>query len=183
MTGGARGRMTGKARAWMTGRARVGMSEGMPPAETAPPTFRFSHRLRVRWSECDMQGIVFNPNYLIYFDVAFTEYMRSLGQPYPAAFLAGGTDTFMVNVSADFRGSARYDDEIDVWVRTAYVGTTSFRMAFSIRRGRETLVEGTAAYVNGDKDSHAPRKLPDHLVALVEQFELSPPDRKAAAAG
>ncbi len=32
--------------------------------------YRFFHRLRVRWAECDMQGIVFNPHYMMYFDVA-----------------------------------------------------------------------------------------------------------------
>ena len=30
--------------------------------------FRFSHRLRVRWVEVDMQKIVFNAHYLMYFD-------------------------------------------------------------------------------------------------------------------
>jgi hypothetical protein len=45
--------------------------------------FRFAHRLRVRWSEVDAQGIVFNPNYFVYADVGFTEYMRAVGLAYP----------------------------------------------------------------------------------------------------
>ena len=143
--------------------------------------YRFRHRLRVRWAECDMQGIVFNPHYLMYFDVAFTEYMRTLGMAYPSAFLADGTDTFMVSVQADFRASARFDDEVDVWVRTCYFGTTSFRMGFSITRSDEVLVEGTAVYVNGDKDTHSPRVLPDRMVALVEGFEVTAPARKGGA--
>jgi acyl-CoA thioester hydrolase len=140
--------------------------------------FRFFHRLRVRWAECDMQGIVFNPHYMVYFDVAFTEYMRAIGLAYPVAFAADGTDTFMVSASTDFRGSARYDDEIDIGVRTAYFGTTSFRMAFSMRRDGDVLVEGVAVYVNGDRVTHAPRPLPERLVALVTAFELQPPARK-----
>ena len=39
--------------------------------------FTFFHPLRVRWSEVDPQGIVFNPNYLAYADIALTEYMRA----------------------------------------------------------------------------------------------------------
>ena len=35
--------------------------------------FSFFHRLRVRWAEVDLQRVVFNGNYLLYFDVAFTE--------------------------------------------------------------------------------------------------------------
>jgi YbgC/YbaW family acyl-CoA thioester hydrolase len=143
--------------------------------------FRFFHRLRVRWAECDMQGIVFNPHYMMYFDVAFTEYMRAIGLTYPAAFEADGTDNFMVSATIDFRGSARYDDEIDIGVRTAYFGTTSFRMAFSMRRGGDVLVEGVAVYVNGDRVTHVPRALPERLVALVGAYEIVAPDRKESA--
>ena len=142
--------------------------------------FRFFHPLRVRWAECDMQGIVFNPHYMMYFDVAFTEYMRAVGLPYPEAFAAAGTDAFMVSAQIQFRGSARYDDELDVGVRTAYFGTTSFRMAFSIRRGAMVLVEGVAAYVNGDREMHTPRRLPGRFVDIVDGFELITPARKEA---
>jgi len=37
----------------------------------------FVHELRVRYGECDPQGIVFNANYLLYFDVAFTDLGRT----------------------------------------------------------------------------------------------------------
>ncbi len=140
--------------------------------------YRFFHRLRVRWAECDMQGIVFNPHYMMYFDVAFTEYMRAVGLPYPAAFVELGSDTFMVAVNAAFRGSARYDDELDIGVRTAYFGTTSFRMAFSIRRAGGVLVDGEATYVNGHRETHAPTALPERLMTLVEGFEIVAPERK-----
>jgi hypothetical protein len=44
--------------------------------------FRFSHRMRVRWVEVDMQKIVFNGHYLMYFDTAVTDYWRNLAMPY-----------------------------------------------------------------------------------------------------
>lgn len=44
--------------------------------------FRFFHRLRVRWAEVDMQKIVFNAHYLMYFDTAITDYWRALAMPY-----------------------------------------------------------------------------------------------------
>ncbi len=141
--------------------------------------FAFFHRLRVRWAECDMQGIVFNPHYMTYFDVAFTEYSRHIGLPYPAGLQALGLDNFMVAANLNFRDAARYDDELDIGVRTAYFGTTSFRMAFSIRRARAVLVEGEATYVIGDAATRAPRPLPAHLIAAVEAAELVRPARKA----
>ena len=39
----------------------------------------FRHRLRVRYNECDPQGVVFNANYLTYFDLTMTELWRELG--------------------------------------------------------------------------------------------------------
>ena len=56
--------------------------------------FGLRERLRVRWAETDMQGIVFNGHYLTYFDVAITEYWRAIGMPYPAAFAGTGVDLF-----------------------------------------------------------------------------------------
>ena len=56
--------------------------------------FRFHHKIRVRFSETDLQGIVFNANYLIYCDVAWTEYLRALGLTWHA-MVQGGVDTVL----------------------------------------------------------------------------------------
>ena len=42
----------------------------------------FIHRLRVRYSECDAQGVVFNGQYLFFYDVALTELCRDRIGPY-----------------------------------------------------------------------------------------------------
>ena len=47
--------------------------------------FRCVHRLRVRWAEVDMQKIVFNAHYLMYFDTAIADYWRALALPYQEA--------------------------------------------------------------------------------------------------
>ena len=41
--------------------------------------FRFHHSLRIRWGECDAQGIVFNAQYLNLLEVAIAEYYREMG--------------------------------------------------------------------------------------------------------
>src|SRR5215468_1790144 len=76
--------------------------------------FVFCHALRVRWAEVDRQGIVFNGNYLTYFDVGITEYWRAIGYPYPDALLQNGCDTFAVKATIEYRAPARYDDLLDV---------------------------------------------------------------------
>mgnify|MGYP001822445374 FL=1 len=54
--------------------------------------FSFSHRFRVRYSEIDGQGIVFNAHYLTYFDTAITEYFRWLPYDYKAETKRSGHD-------------------------------------------------------------------------------------------
>lgn len=142
--------------------------------------YRFTHRLRVRWSECDPQGIVFNPHYMMYADVGFTEYTRAIGVPYPAGLVEDGVDNFMIAAQITYRASARFDDELDIAVRTAYFGTTSFRMAFEIRRAGTVLAQAEATYVIADLTSRTPRPIPASLRAKVLAFERVPPAEKSA---
>ena len=142
--------------------------------------FTFFHELRVRWSELDPQGIVFNPNYLVYFDVAFTEYMRALGLPYPSAFKQFGTDTFAVAASITFRSSAVLDDVLSIGVRVAELGRTSMTIRFSIRREADIIAEGSTTYVNTNIETRSPEKLPDRLIDAINRFERVRPSKKAA---
>ena len=52
-------------------------------------SYKFTHNLRVRWSEVDSQKVVFNANYLNYFDIGVTEYYKAIGCPYLGPFKEG----------------------------------------------------------------------------------------------
>ena len=84
----------------------------------------FVHRLRVRYHECDPQGIVFNANHFAYFDVALTELWRAAFGSY-GAMVASGTDVHVVDASATFHAPARFDDELDLSMAIAALGTSS----------------------------------------------------------
>lgn len=138
--------------------------------------FKLAHRLRVRWSEVDPQNIVFNPNYLMYFDVAAGEYWRELGFVYPDGLAKLGVDTFVVSAKIDFHRSARYDDEIDVLARTVRLGRTSLRMALEVHRADEQLVSGELVYVFADPATQKPLPIPDSLREAVARYEVVPPE-------
>ena len=88
--------------------------------------------LRVRYNECDVQGIVFNARWADYADIASAEYTRALfGSVDPAAT---GLDWRLVKQTTEWRAPARYDDVLDLRVRTLRVGTTSFVLATEYRR-------------------------------------------------
>ncbi len=148
----------------------------------APATltdFAFAHRLRVRYAELDPQRIVFNAHYLTYFDVALTEYLRTLEFRGADGFAAQGTDIHVVNATLDFRASARHDDELLVAARVEYLGRTSFRFRMACFRDPALLVEARLTYVNATRDGQVPAPLPEAFVAKVLAFERIAPERRA----
>ena len=139
--------------------------------------FVFTTPLRVRWAECDMQGIVFNPHYLTYADVAMTEYMRATGFPYPEALLPSGADIFAVNANVDFRSSARFDDELTLAVRTQRFGRTSMLFRIAVFRGEELLCDVRNTYVCATPKEQTPVPVPQDFVDAVMAFEKVAPQR------
>ncbi len=146
-----------------------------------PDGFAFAHELRVRWAETDPQGIVFNANYLLYADVAFTEYLRAAGYALPMPMKDAGTDIFAVRSEVDFAGSARFDDILSIAVRTARIGRSSFTVAFEICRDGARLTAIRTTYVNAAANGGGARPLPEDFVARIEAFETMPPAQGQAA--
>src|SRR6266576_6644515 len=101
----------------------------------------FVHRLRVRYAECDRQGVVFNSHYFAYFDVAMTELWRAAMGRYDA-MIERGVDMVVAEAQARFLGSARFDDEIELEVAVERLGTTASTTRHRILRDGEPLVEG-----------------------------------------
>lgn len=134
--------------------------------------FTFCHTLRVRWAEVDKQGIVFNGNYFLYFDVAITEYWRAIGIDYPDGIVkAFGTDLYTVKATAEYHGSAGYDDILDIHGRTARLGRSSMQFLLEIWRGEEHLVSGELIYVNADPSTKKSVAMPEVLRQKITAYE------------
>ena len=140
--------------------------------------FTFRHGLRVRWAEVDRQGIVFNAHYLMYFDVAITEYWRAIGHPYPDALLAVGRDTFVVKATLEYHAPAHYDDMLDVLVRIGRMGRSSIQFLVEIRCGAQHLISGEVIYVIADPQTHKSSPIPDFLREAVSRYETVAPIAK-----
>jgi acyl-CoA thioester hydrolase len=132
----------------------------------------FVHRLRVRFHECDPQGVVFNAHYFAYFDVALTEMWREAFGSY-GEVVDSGTDVVVVEASATFRTPARFDDELDVALGIDRLGTTSMTMAAWIRRDGELLVEGRMVHVFVDTATMAKQPIPGWLRTGLEAYASS----------
>ncbi|MCA8887438.1 MAG: thioesterase family protein [Parvularculaceae bacterium] len=141
---------------------------------TDPNDFAFTHNLRVRWSECDAQGIVFNVNYFTYFDIAVWEWTRALGY----ATWVDAPQFVTVHAEADYKASAVFDDELAISVRAARLGTKSLEVVTAVFRTDELLNTGKLNYVYVKSGTTETAPLPEEFIERVLAFEKITPVRK-----
>ncbi|RQO36955.1 4-hydroxybenzoyl-CoA thioesterase [Variovorax sp. KBW07] len=139
--------------------------------------FRFFHRLRVRWAEVDMQKIVFNAHYLMYFDTAIGDYWRAMALPYEEAMHSLSGDLYVRKATIDFRGSARMDDTIDVGMRCARIGNSSMVFEGALFRQGQFLVGCELVYVFADPATQTSKSVPTVLRDALMGFEAGEPMR------
>ena len=124
----------------------------------------FTTQLRVRWGEVDAQGVVFNPNYFVYADVAATEFFRAAGVMTDTYEDMG--QSYVVDARASFRSSARFDDLLDIQVSVPRIGRSSYELRVDIRRGDDLLTEVSLTYVRALEGRSEP--LSDAYRAMLE---------------
>jgi acyl-CoA thioester hydrolase len=141
----------------------------------AQSDFSFYHSLRVRWAEVDMQAVVFNGHYLTYFDVALTEYWRTVGLPSPILQAQLGTELFVKKASLEYHASAKFDDVLDIGVRCSKIGHTSITFFIEIYSNEQHLVSGEMIYVFFDRQEQKSTAIPLAWIEMLDVFELSTP--------
>jgi acyl-CoA thioester hydrolase len=121
-----------------------------------------SYRTRVRYSEVDQQGVVFNMWYLGYFDEAMAQFLAEGGVPY-ADMLASGHDVQLVHTEIDWTAGLRWEDEARVDVSAVSVGQTSFTLQFDVLAGDAPVARGRTVYVVVATDGSGKRPIPRWL--------------------
>lgn len=87
----------------------------------------FTYLMRVRYGECDAQGVVFNARYADYADLAATEFMRAVWGGYEK-ILEHGVDTQVVNLNISWKAPAKFDDVLALNVQVSHIGNSSFAL-------------------------------------------------------
>jgi acyl-CoA thioester hydrolase len=131
-----------------------------PPVVCLALPAPYVHELRVRYGECDPQGIVFNANYLLYFDVAFTELWRVCVGPWQE-MVARGIDAVVAEASLSFRAPARFDDQLELRVQIERLGRTAITTGIDVFRDEELLVTGRLRHVCVATDTWSKTEVPD----------------------
>ena len=119
---------------------------------------------KIRYSDCDPQGIVFNGNYARYWDDAFTDWLEDAG--YGGAELGGqGVDVVTARLEMDFKASASLGDTVETRIEVEHFGNTSMTIGFTTRRLSDGVVvtEGREVVVFVDPENFRPTRVPDGI--------------------
>ena len=135
--------------------------------------FKFRTEFRVRWMECDAQGIVFNGAYLGYLEMAQAEYYRNLGIGIYHLPQSGYFDMAVVKTTLEFKAPARVDEMVEAYVRVSRFGNTSMDMEMELYRPNPELLltRIEAVYVGYDAATEATKRVPDDLRELISHYE------------
>ncbi len=134
----------------------------------------FRHRLRVRYAECDPQGVLFNAHYLAYIDHTITELWRAAYGGYQS-MLDRGVDIVVAAAQLRFLGAARFDEEVEIEAIVVALGTTSVTSRYRFRRtGGELLLEAQLRHVFVDRRTSAKTPIPDWARDGLQAWHMEP---------
>ena len=126
-------------------------------------------KTRVRYQETDQMGIVYYGNFLTYFEMGRTEYLRNLGLPYSE--LEKEQIYFPVTEAhCRFRSPAHYDDIliIQTWISELKHATVEFNHKVICEGDNKLIVEGFSrlACLNANRK---PIPMPEKLKRLFQE--------------
>ena len=140
--------------------------------------YRFGIDVRVRWQECDAQGIAFNGSYLGWLEIAQAEYFRNLGFSIYRIAAAGYFDSAVAKVTIEYKAPVRVDEMLDLRARVARIGNTSLALEVAIfaeggAPNDAPLTTIEAIYVGFHADTGGTRRVPDSIRELVDRWETA----------
>jgi len=135
--------------------------------EQAKAAVQRSTLVRVRYAETDRMGVVYYSNYLVWFEVGRTEWLRETGWSY-REMEVDGVSLPVIEAHCEYRQPVRYDDEIEIVTRATLLTPIRIRFDYDvIRRGDQTLAAvGYTVHAALDANGR-PCRLPDRVRRLL----------------
>lgn len=134
-------------------------------------------RIRVRFDEVDQMNVVHHPRYLVYFEVARTQYLTDLGMPYRDV-VRSGTHLAVIETGVRYLRPAHYDEELTVATRCTEAAGARVSLSYEVRRGGDLLATGFTRLGSIDPSGKA-KRMPRDLRAVFESAMLAGQERRA----
>jgi len=120
---------------------------------------------RVRFGETDKMGIVYHANFIVYFELGRTEYMRAKGLPYSECEKRGFR-LVVVETGCRYKGSARYDEAITIRTRVTALGGATIRFEYDLDVDGRPIADGFTVLASIDAEGK-PVRTPQELRAIL----------------
>lgn len=135
-------------------------------ADASPFRFRF----RVRYGECDAQGVVFNARYADFVDISMNEYIRTLFGDYQQ-LLDQDLDIQVVSLTVNWKAPAKFDDVLEARIHAGRIGNTSFTLHLEFFRHGDGafIADADVTYVLIQPSVLGKVTIPDHIRELLEK--------------
>jgi acyl-CoA thioester hydrolase len=136
--------------------------------------FTFSTKVRVRFADTDAQGIAHNSAYVVWFEVARVEYLRTYAGGYQS-LRDEGIEALVLESNIRYLVPAKFDDVLHVHTRCRDIRGARFRYEYEIERESDgtLLAEGWTAHACVDAATFRPTRIPAWLVEAMERAESS----------
>lgn len=124
-------------------------------------THMHESQIRVRYEETDSMGVVYYANYLVWFEVARTEYFRALGISY-RKLEEDGHYLMVAAVSCKYKSPARYDDIVRAQTWVSELKNSSLTFEYKLLVGETLIATGDSVHVFTNK-SGRPVRMPEKI--------------------
>lgn len=124
-------------------------------------------QIRVRYQETDNMGVVYYSNYLVWFEIARTEYFRALGLVY-RELEKKGFYLMVASVSCQYKSPAKYDDMVNIKACVPELKNSSLRFEYSLTVGDRLIAKGESVHVFTNENGR-PVRIPEEVRSLYRK--------------
>lgn len=128
---------------------------------TAP---RITH-LRVRYAETDQMGVVYYANYLVWFEVGRTEWLRETGWSY-REMEADNISLPVIETRCEYHQPVRYDDEIEIRTRATLLTPVRIRFDYDVVRAGDIVAASGHTMHAALGSTGRPRRMPRRVLEM-----------------
>ena len=125
-------------------------------------------RTRVRYGETDQMGVVYHANYLLYYEMGRTEYMRARGYAY-SEMEREGFSLAIVEASLKYHANVSYDEEIIIRTRIGDLTRVQVTFYYQVFKadGEVLLSEGSTRLACVGRDMKV-KRLPKEMFEALK---------------
>ena len=119
--------------------------------------------VRVRYAETDKMGVVYYANYLVWFEIGRTDWLRETGWTY-REMEADGIQLPVIEAHCEYRQGARYDDELEIRTRASQLSPVRIQFDYEVLRRADGVALASGHTVHAMiGPSGRPARLPDRI--------------------